>query len=94
MQCSEPNGRFLSESCSEESVSRWGVVNSLNNMRGPLPESCSFCIPVPLANEVGDSGIGPGQRLFIRQEHDAEMLGAGLLAEAGAVDDHDVLLAD
>ncbi len=49
---------------------------------------------IALANEVCDPRVGACQRLFIRQEHDAEVLRAGLLAEAGAVDYHDVLLAD
>ncbi len=44
-----------------------------------------------LANEIPDSGIGSRQRLLVGQENDAEVLGAGLLAEAGAVDDRDVL---
>jgi hypothetical protein len=50
--------------------------------------------PVALMNELRDPGVSSSQRLFIRQEHDAEVLGAGLLAEAGTVDYHDVLLAD
>src|SRR5258708_224724 len=49
---------------------------------------------IAFADELGDSGVGAGQRLFVRQKHDAEVLRAGLLAEAGAVDDHDVFLAD
>src|SRR5580698_7991813 len=49
---------------------------------------------VALTNEVCDPGVGFGQRLLVRQEHDAEMLGARFLAEAGAVNNHDVLLAD
>ena len=59
------------------------------HLSGDLPRS-----RIPFANELGDCPIGFGQSLLIRQEHDAEVLGAGLLAEAGAVDDHDVLLAD
>src|SRR5258708_38270953 len=49
---------------------------------------------IAFADELGDSGVGGGQRLFVRQTHDAEVLRAGLLAEAGAVEDHDVFLAD
>jgi hypothetical protein len=44
--------------------------------------------------EVSDSGIRAAQRFLIRQEHNAEVLRARFLAEAGAVDYHDVLLAD
>src|SRR4029077_10020891 len=59
-----------------------------------LAYDSSLCISVPLADEICDGGIGFRQRLFIRQEHDAEVLRAGLLAEAGAMDDHHVLLAN
>src|SRR5579863_2890417 len=49
---------------------------------------------VTLTNELRNPRIRSGQRFFVRQEHDAEVLCAWLLAEAGAVDYHDVLLAD
>src|SRR3982074_131188 len=51
-------------------------------------------ISIPLADEVGDSSVGAAQSFFIRQEYDAEGPRPGLLAEAGAVDDHDMFLAD
>ena len=51
-------------------------------------------ISVPLDNELRDPRVRLRQCLLIGQEHDAEVLRAGLLAEAGAVDDHDVLLAN
>ena len=47
-----------------------------------------------LANEVCDPRVSPGQYLFIWKKHDSEVLGAGLLPEARAVDYHDVLLAN
>ena len=49
---------------------------------------------VMLANEVGDSRVGRRQCPLFRKKYNAEVLGAGLLAKAGAVNDHDVLLAD
>jgi hypothetical protein len=59
-----------------------------------LPTPPRITLSVALADEIRNSGVGAGQRFFIGQEHDAEMLRAGLLAEAGSVDYHDVLLAD
>src|ERR1700733_14344744 len=47
---------------------------------------------ISAAEEVSYRGIGGRQCFFVRQEDDTKMLGAGLLAEAGAVDDHHVLL--
>ena len=38
--------------------------------------------PIPFPNEIRNSCIRLRQRSLIRQEHDAEMLGARLLAEA------------
>jgi hypothetical protein len=58
------------------------------------PDSGGSGLPVALANEVCDSGIRARQRLFIRQEHNAEVLCAGLLAKTRAVDHHDMFLAD
>src|SRR5258708_21613784 len=49
---------------------------------------------VAFSNKVRNSSISLSQSFLIRQEHDAKVLRAGLLAEAGAVDHHDVLLAD
>ena len=51
-------------------------------------------LPVSFAQQVANCRIGAGQCFFVRQEHDAEMLGAGALTEAGAVYYHDVFLAD
>src|SRR5580700_4249813 len=51
-------------------------------------------LSISFLNEVGDGGVGVAQRLLIRQKDDAEMPRAGFLSEAGAVDDHDVFLAD
>ena len=51
-------------------------------------------IAVALANKGGDSRICLGQRLLVWEEHNAEVLRAGLLTEAGPLDDHDMLLAD
>ena len=60
---------------------------SENTVR-PLTPRISFL------NEIRNSGVGARERLFVRQEDDAEVLRAGLLAEAGAVNYHDVFLAD
>src|SRR3979411_123625 len=49
---------------------------------------------VAFADEICDSSVGAGQSFLVRQEDDAKMLRAGLLSEAGAVDDHHVFLAD
>ena len=49
---------------------------------------------VPLKNEIGNPSISLSQSFLIRQKHNAEVLRAGLLAEAGAMDDHDVFLAN
>src|SRR3979411_87568 len=49
---------------------------------------------VTLADELCNSCVSAGQSFFIGQEYDAEVLRAGLLSEARAVHDHDVLLAD
>src|SRR5579871_181799 len=58
--------------------------------------SCSSggegALRVALAEEVSDAGVGGGQRLFVGKEDDAEVLGTRLLAESGAVHDHDVFL--
>src|SRR5207253_3974652 len=51
-------------------------------------------VSVPLPNELADRDVCAGQRFFLRQKHDAEMLRAGLLSKAGAVHDHDMFLAD
>ena len=51
-------------------------------------------IAVPFTSEFRNSRIRLRQGLLIREENDAEVLRAGFLTEAGAVDDHDVLLAD
>ena len=51
-------------------------------------------IAISLEYELGDSGICLRQGRLIRQEDDAEVLRAGLLAKTGAVDNHDVLPAD
>src|SRR5579862_8316113 len=66
---------------------------------GSLPSKRAFPQParlvsVALANEVCNSGVSLRQCCLVGQEDDAEMLRAGLLAEAGAVHDHDVLLPD
>ena len=45
-------------------------------------------------NEFPDRGVGFGQRFLVRQKYDAEVLRAWFLAEAGAVHDHDMFLAD
>src|SRR5204863_2560352 len=52
---------------------------------------CLFCrrgrieLAVSLGNKLPDPLICLRQRLLIRQEYDAEVLGSGLLAKAGAV---------
>src|SRR5882672_8096526 len=51
-------------------------------------------LPVSFAQEGANRRVGRSQRFFIRQEHDAEMLRSGTLAEAGAVHHHYMLLAD
>src|SRR5712691_8678237 len=74
--------------------SRPGPPISLNNLdraRTPQPRPR---LRISLTNEVGNSRVGGSERLFLRQEYDAEVLRAGLLTEAGAVDDHHMLLAD
>src|ERR1700757_5533300 len=69
--------------------------HSGKSARGARPPGwCESGTPVPLANELRDSRIRFRQGLLIGQEHDSEVLCAGLLAEAGAVDDHHMLLAD
>jgi len=47
---------------------------------------------ISLLQEFPDRGVGFGQRRLIWQEDDAEVFGAWFLAEAGAVDDHHMLL--
>src|SRR5690242_7762353 len=68
---------------------RMGLFNPVGSSRGGVSP-----IAVPFSNEVRNSRIRLRQRLLIRQEHDAEVLRAGLLPEAGAVDDHHVLLTN
>src|SRR5207245_5759777 len=56
--------------------------------RGPLLPFCSrgrIELAVSLGNKLPDPLICLRQRLLIRQEYDAEVLGSGLLAKAGAV---------
>ena len=68
---------------------RMGLLNPVGSSRGGVSP-----IAVPFSNEVRNSRIRSCQRLLIRQEHDAEVLRAGLLPEARAVDDHHVLLTN
>src|SRR5580698_3110689 len=49
---------------------------------------------IAFADELRNSRVGLCQRRFIWKEHDAEMLRAWFLAEAGTVHDHDMFLAD
>jgi hypothetical protein len=53
-----------------------------------------WSVSVAFMDKLRNPGISLSQRFLIRQKHDAEVLRSRLLAEAGAVDDHDVLLAD
>src|ERR1700722_14009791 len=49
---------------------------------------------MPLANKIRDPRIRAGEYFFIRQKDNAEVLRTSLLTEAGAMHDHDVLLAN
>src|SRR6266849_6178339 len=51
-------------------------------------------LPISFAQEIANRRVGAGQRFFIRQEDDTEVLRSGTLAEAGAVDHHHMLLTD
>src|ERR1017187_441141 len=69
-------------------------VCSCGDERRYLRQRVWLNISVPLPNELCNSRVGLGQRLLVRQEYDAEVLRARLLAEAGAVHDHDMFSAD
>src|SRR6266851_5208421 len=59
--------------------------------------SATFAIQrlaVSFANEICDSGVGFCHSFFLWQEHDAEVLRARFLAEAGTVHNHHMFLAD
>ena len=59
----------------------------------PAGRSRPHSLLVTFRYELPDRLIRFAQRRLIGQEHDAEVAGARLLSEAGAVDDQDMLLA-
>src|SRR5882724_1243135 len=76
-----------------------------SSIAGPLPAevrklgagtplSSPSELVIAFAQEVANRRIGRTQRLFVRQEDDAEVLCPGTLAKAGAVHHHHMLLAD
>lgn len=70
-------------------IHRKGLLN-----RGQEFVGGESAIAVPFNNEFRNPPVRFRQRLLVWQEDDTEVLRARFLAEAGAVDDHNVLLAD
>src|SRR5260370_33692091 len=70
-----------------------GTAHWLRHRVGGARFSTIF-LRVTFAHEIANSRVSGGQRLFVGQENDAEVLRPGTLAETGAVHHRHMLLAN